>query len=307
MHRYVRWTVIAACLLLAVLAVAAQEGGTEVVGGDESALRQMLAQVVGQMGYPGSAVTVLIGEIPETLPLALPIPEDARIIGSIMREEGIIGSEIMLQSSEPFGEVLAWFTEAMAAENWNRVEVPMYPNNGFTNNDVQGVQFCNSRQDAMILLEARAAGTGSDLHMYVYNYADASMCDPVGEAAFMMSDPYLLLPQLLTPDGVKLIPSHGGGSGGGGSVPGYRSASNTVFLESELPLADITSAYQEQLNALGWQASGAETGEKSAWSGWTFNDEDGKVWGGTLTMVASQTGAGEYLATIMVQEIPDET
>lgn len=303
MHRFVGWAVIAACLLLAVLAVAAQEGEAQVVGGDEAGLREMLARIVGQMGYPGGEATVLVGEIPEELPLAL--PKDARIIGSIIRQ-GTPGSDVMLQMNMPPQEAVTHVKDVLETDGWTSIASPSYPTGGFTNQETYNTQFCNSDDSVMINVSARGVNEATDLHMYIINEVDPVMCAALGETGYLSNDPYRLLPQLQTPAEVQLLPERGGGGSGGG-MPGFRSASTTAFLESSLALSDMMTAYHDQLLEMGWIESGAENGDQSAWSGWTFADETGKLWGGTLSIIASQTGAGEYMATILVEEIPDES
>ena len=135
----------------------------------------------------------------------------------------------------------------------------------------------------------------SDIRLYVSS-ADNYPCTPDGS---FTQDPYRLMPQLETPEGVTLL---GGGSGWGGSS-GFQSVSTQAYLESDLPLEDIAAAYNDQLEDFGWQAAGEENGDKVSWSGWTL-EGDGHIWAGTLTLTASPTAANQYSATLTIQDMP---
>jgi hypothetical protein len=294
MHKFIRLLVPTAVLLLAVAAVAAQNGIAEVIGGDEAAVRELLSRTLASYpAYEGSETIIQVSSLPEDLPFELDLSDDMRVIGSIQR--GVSSpTEIYIDSGQPPEAVISFFAERFSSEEWKLVDG--FPGGGFTTTPSDSAFYCNETLNTLVSINAFGYGEGmSDMRLYI-SPADNYPC--AGADGSFTQDPYRLLPQLETPAGVTLL--QGGNGGGGGS--GFQSVSTQAYLESDLPLEDIAAAYNEQLEAFGWQAMGAESGEKLSWSGWTV-EGDGQTWAGTLTLTASPTAANQYSATLSIQEI----
>jgi hypothetical protein len=293
MHKFIRLLVPTAVLLLAVAAVAAQNGIAEVIGGDEAAVRELLSRTLASYpAYEGSETIIQVSSLPEDLPFELDLSDDMRVIGSIQR--GVSSpTEIYIDSAQPPEAVISFFAERFSSEEWKLVDG--FPGGGFITTTLSdSAVYCNETLNTLVSINAFGYGEGmSDMRLYI-SPADNYPCAADGSFA---QDPYRLLPQLETPEGVTLL---GGGSGWGGSS-GFQSVSTQAYLESDLPLDTITAAYNQQLEAFGWQAMGAESGEKLSWSGWTV-EGDGQTWAGTLTLTASPTAANQYSATLSIQE-----
>lgn len=294
MHKLIRFLVPTAVLLLAVAAVAAQNGAADVIGGDEAAVRELLSRTLASYpAYDGSETTVQVGSLPDDLPFELDLPDDMRVIGTIQRGAPS-PTEIYIDSAQPPEAVISFFAERFAGEDWKLVDG--FPGGGFTTTPSDSAFYCNETLNTFVSLNAFGYGEGmSDLRLYISPADNYPCADADGS---FTPDPYRLLPQLQTPEGVTLLQG-GGGGGGGGS--GFQSVSTQAYLESDLPLEDIATAYNEQLEAFGWQAVGEENGDKLSWSGWTL-EGDGQTWAGTLTLTASPTAAKQYSATLSIQE-----
>jgi hypothetical protein len=297
MHRFVRFAVTSAVLLLAVVAVAAQNVGTQVIGGDEDALRELVSRAFTAFPvYSDQETSIYVGSLPDDLPFDLPLPDDIRVIGSIDR--GDMGAvEIILDSSQQPESIVAFFADTLAGNDWTVVNT--FPGGGFTTGASDTAFYCSPEQDVMVNVSAFGYSSGSDIRLYV-NPGESYVCDGAAES-MGFQEPYSLLPQLQTPEGVKLL--QGGGSGGGGG-PGFQSTSTQAYLESDLSIGEIAAAYNEQLEAAGWIMIDEESAGKLAWSGWTIEGEE-KVWDGTLTITASPTADNQYSAVLTILETPD--
>lgn len=308
MHRLVSIVVIVAVVILAgaafamhVLAGDGSPGGgqADVIGGDEAGLRELLSRTMASYpAYTGMESTIYVGSLPKDLRVELELPADMRVIGSVVRPAPA-PTEIFLDSSQSPDDVVAFFQDSLSSDEWTLVSD--FPGGGFTTTKSASAFFCSDSLETMFNVNAFGYESGSDTRIYISpidNYA----CDQRG-AESMTYDIYTLLPQLQTPEGVELLQGSGGGGDG---MLGSQSAFTQAFLRSELPLAEITAAYDEQLEAAGWMPVDDEIGDKLAWSGWSITDDEGEIWSGTLTLTASATAPNIYAATLMIQETPDE-
>lgn len=294
MHKFIRFVVPAAVLLLAVAAAAAQNGAAQVIGGDETTLRELLSRSLASYpAYEGSEATVQVGSLPGDLPFELDLSADMRVIGSVQRGAPS-PIEIFIDAAQPPENVIRFFETRFTGEDWKLVDG--FAGGGFITTTSDSAFYCNETLNTLVSIYAFGYGDGmSDARLYL-SPADTYTC--ASADASDTQDPYRLLPQLQTPDGVKLLQGVGGGSGGAG----FPSVSMQAYLESDLPLEAITAAYNEQLEAFGWEPIGEESGEKLSWSGWTLKDGNSQTWAGTLTLTASPTTANQYSATLAIQE-----
>jgi hypothetical protein len=320
MHKVVRISVIGAVLLLGLIAFVAAQGGqaiafagggygavaavgstAKVVGGDEAAVRELLARVVGGSPYPDQESIVYVGSLPKELPFDLTLPEGAKIIGSV--DYGTPGYvQVMLDSNQTPDDVVKFFGESLTAHDWTIFE--NYPvGSGFVSEPQSGANYCYKNDQAMLNINAQASDTITHVLLYINVAGEGfTVCNKDGEGGGP-GEPYTLLPQLQTPDGVELLPQGSSGGGGGGG-PGYRSASVSAYLGSELRIGEIAAAYNQQLQDAGWEAVRSEDGDSMAFSGWTLIDKDGKPWSGTFLLTASPAAENEYLAQVIIQEMP---
>jgi len=298
MHKFLPYVVSAAVVVLAVAAVAAQNGTAEVIGGDEAALRELLARSLASYpGYEGSEAIVRVGNLPDELPFELSLPDDTRVIGSVQRGASF-PTEIFIDVPQPPENVITFFQETFSGDDWRLVN--NFPGGGFISTPSDSAFYCSQTFNALVNITAFGYGDDkSDARLYV-SPADTYLCSQADGS--VTQDPYRLLPQLQTPDGVSLLQS---GSSGGSGAPGFQSVSTQAYLESDLSVSDILDAYNEQLEAFGWLPIDQESGEKLAWSGWNVTGE-GQTWDGTLTLTASPTTPNQYTATLTIFETPEE-
>jgi hypothetical protein len=324
MHKFVRYAVIAAVILLGLIAVistqsnqviaagggagmvaAMSESATQVVGGDEASLRELLGRLVGRSPYPDQKSVIYVGQLPDQLPFELPLPDGARTIGSI--SYGTPGyTQIMVDTPQSPSDVVQFFRDSLKPDQWQVIENALTNEPVFVSEPSASANFCY--QETLGTLNVKAQAEDDITHVVLMLFTNAPgegiSCKSSGQAP-EVGAPYTLLPQLTTPDGVEIRPS--GGAGGIADVIGYRSAVIGASLSSELSLQAIADAYNQQLKAAGWMMSGSESGDHLSWSGWTLKDTQGKTWAGTFLLIANSVIENLYIAQVTVQEIPPDT
>ncbi|MCB9449966.1 MAG: hypothetical protein H6672_00915 [Anaerolineaceae bacterium] len=295
-------------LALAGLTAILQAGGgrgsggvstVEIRGGNAESIREFFARTLRSYGPAGDTIIVYVGSLPDDLPFDLPLPEDARLIGSITHSV-YTSTEIIFDTAVSPKDLVAFYTENLPGDAWRANTNLPVPQGGFVQQETSIGNFCSTTGEFWMTINSTAMdGELTDAHIYISAPGDPSTCG--GNEINMATDAFTMLPELRTPEGVEILPQVSSGGGGGGGF-GQRYASMGVVLGTERPLADVLTDYNVQLEGAGWHNVMAESGTGFAWSSWTITDESGVIWGGTLTITASPTSENEFSATITVAE-----
>ena len=281
----------------------AQGGGAvTVIGGDPANLRELVAYQARVFGPQIGSTTVLVGALPANLPFELPLPEHARVIGSVSIEGQRLPTQVSVILSVGLSPeaVVAFYGEALAGDEWTSLAGQRGPGGGFVDRAFSNLAFCHG-DETLVNISANALPDGTtDVRLYLQLDGSPALCDatPPMEA---LDAAFALLPQLRAPEGTTVRRNLGGGGGGG---PGMRrSASNEAVLASEMPVGDLIERYNDQLLAAGWRHVTTEAADGFAWSGWTITDDDGVLWSSVLTLAANPAVEGEYYARLQVEEV----
>jgi hypothetical protein len=317
MHNIVRLSVIAAVALLGLTAlVAAQniqpEGAqnnpadapmsqfAQVIGGDEAGLRELLSRVVSTSDSAPEQSVIYVTRLPDNIPFDLPLPEDAQVIGSVYyASQSRI--EIILDVPQSPDDLIQFFRTSLSAGQWAALSAAAIPVGGFVSQPWSTDYFCYQTDAAMLGVTAKASETLTHVTLLIFTPADATPCGGAGTID-ASGEPYSLLPQLQTPDGVTLVPGTNGIQNPGVVEQGYTGVSAT--LSSDLPVSKLTQAYHRQLEDAGWYLVSQEVSDKMAWSAWTLQDAEGKTWTGTFVLIPRPAVEDQYAAQVMVETMP---
>ena len=267
-------------------------GPAQVIGGDEAALREFIGRA---LDYPSpeatDGVTVLIGALPEGLPLELPIPEGSRVVGSTVRGSELGGTEIILDVDMPPEGVLGFYQEELLRAGWE--EAPEQPyGGGFVSASWPTATYCLNQDEAQIYLSAfEMPGKGADVRLNIQSPVQYSACDP------QVYGPYdegsAVIPELITPQGT--VVESGGSSSGDGM------ADTSASLRTDLSPAELVESYADQLREVGWTQIAREAAEELAWSTWSKADEEGRKWAGMLLVAANPVVPDRVFAWFRVE------
>ncbi|MBX6378668.1 MAG: hypothetical protein IRY95_08985 [Clostridia bacterium] len=269
---------------------------------DEARQVRELAQRLLSFGprVPGEeAVTVdlLPGQLPEGLPVDLPVPPGGRIVGSAARHRGgeFIGATVVLDLpvSDPAAggaEAVAFVQQALEQQGWRPASAGR-PHGGFQPPVVAGGLFCQGEAGPWFLNLSAFQGTAGTADVRVYVEKDLVHGGPC--ARRLELEPRVppgsdRIPPLYAPAGVSLE-----GVGGGGSGNQWRSEATA---RTTMPVAELEAHFARQLQAAGWvrQAGGADG--PLAWSLWAVPGEG--EWRGFLYALE---GPGDGRRSLLVE------
>ena len=129
-------------------------GHATIIGGDERALREFVAHWMGNVGFMGET-TIYIGQLPPAdAGLPMPQPEDAQIVGTILRET--TGIEILATVSAPPEQAFADYERALLTSGWSHIEdLPTRPH-GFSDHRAFARRYCNASAKAALFVTVGA-------------------------------------------------------------------------------------------------------------------------------------------------------
>ncbi|HEU5367185.1 MAG TPA: hypothetical protein VFU69_01925 [Ktedonobacterales bacterium] len=244
---------------------------------------------------------LFVGQMPDTLPFELPIPEGSRIIGGIARSPEHI--DILLDVPLPPEQALAFYKERLQAAGWSEPEQPMgmAQRGGFVHSSIlalsHSVTFCKGPRGPSLDVRALSEQAGfTDVRLSLNLDERESPC---GQAARMRRERMhrhgfdQLIPPLVPPAGARQM----GGGGGGGSDSWY----STATLEADTDLAALTAHYADQLAQGGWTRTAQGESGPCAWHTWTFQDEDKELWYGMFFMLKLPDKERDYFLYIRIE------
>jgi len=268
-------------------------GPAQVIGGDEAALREFVGRALHYPSPEGAeGTTVLIGALPESLPLELPIPEGSRVIGSTIRDQQMGGTEVILDVDMAPDAVLTFYQEQLLQAGWENAPQQPY-GGGFVSASWPTATFCLNQDEAQIYLSAfEIPGKGTDVRLNIQSPVQYSACDP--ETYGPTDDASAMIPQLASPGG-SVVQSGGSSSGDG-------MADTSAVLQTELSPGELASQYADQLAEIGWTQVGQEAAPELAWSSWSTTDEEGRAWSGLLLVAANPVVPDRVFAWFRVEQ-----
>lgn len=237
-------------------------------------------------GLDGEEPAILVGELPPTLVEVVPIPGDARIIGSIVY--GNTSRSSLAVRGEP--DVVRSDLEArLSAAGWEKFEPPEY--GGFVNRAMPpGLQFCLGDSMSVSAATMENPRGGTYVVMMHAQRLRASLCNR--EAHYMQERRYRnMLPALRPPAGVRMT---SGGSGGSGDD--WRA---TARLETDSAVAGIAEHFHAQLRERDWTLLERVVTDAVAMRTYRVADEDGREWYGVLTVAAPSSAAQRIVSLTM--------
>ena len=225
--------------------------------------------------YPGAPspneVQLLVGELPADL--ALPLPANTEVVGSIVR--GSESTEVVLDSDQSAEAILSYFAGELTNAGWETFEEPAYGGGGFMPSEMaENRTFCRDEDDlVMWMMATELKDAPTDIRLNINSAHGYSPCDQSGYYGPPQGDPYLMMPSLIAPADAEQI------SGGGGGGSPFNASSNAT-LKTELSVTELSAHYASQLEEQGWTRNDVSDSDPVSWSTWTFSDEEGNAWRG---------------------------
>ena len=266
-------------------------GPAEVIGGDEAALREFIGRALSYPSPGQIGVAVLIGALPEGLPLELPVPQDSRVIGSTLRGPQTGGTEVILDVDMAPDEVLTFYQEQLLQAGWEKAPQQPY-GGGFVSASWPTASFCLNQDEAQIFLSAfEISGGPTDVRVNIQSSVQYSACDPQAYGPY--DDGSGMIPELVSPEGTVVT--------SGGSSSGDGMADTSAVLQTELSPGELASQYADQLAEIGWTQVAQDAVPELAWSSWSRTVEEGQAWSGLLLVAANPVVPDRIFAWFRVE------
>ena len=274
------------------------------------------------------------GRLPDGLPIELPMPDGAALVGGSTQDlgRGRWMTEVVLDIDRPAERFREGYRQQLFAAGWREDKEWLGPGRrGFVPAGLPGFfvraahrsprlerrlrgrvpglprlfpDLLRLGEDGPGLMvtaaERRTAPTDVRLRIIYGRRGHRGHADPVWET----------MPSLVPPPGTRgrqdegntglLHPPRGarGLPGGGGGRWEPDAAYSTTTLQTDLGLDDVELHYASGLEEAGWQL--VERGENGpqAWSTWRFNDEQGEPWDGTFSVLRLSGATTRYLLQV---------
>lgn len=252
---------------------------------DNNSYAELLHFVERLMTYPGmplgKPVAILQGELPDDLSVEVPIPNNAEVIGSLVRSDNKYKQvEIILDVPEEPNEVIEFYRNSLKKAGWNESE-GFYPpeRGGFVHipSMPESATFCRYEREGPSLTITAYTPDGekpADVRLHLDTDPRTSICKERFFGPRGTDRAEKLIPMLKPPEGAV---QRGGGSGGGGDQ-----WESDATLETKLSVGELETHYRNQLLKAEWELKEEGSNSSIAWSIWSFTDEFGDDWSGIL-------------------------
>ncbi len=255
---------------------------------DMTALRTLAERLLGrQFLYDPDADTlrIVVGALPNDLPVPIPLPADATVIGAVTGQWTAIPSPrhppqmtILFDTSLSAAQVRAFYRERLRVEGWTQPAHMGMTGPGFQF-EPTGVHvrelFCRGERGPALWVNAHSkADRPTQVHLELDTNTRHSPCAARPDR---VHQPPISFPTLTFPAGSTSLR---GGWGGGGW--GQDEAHFDATVQTEMDLAALAAHLASQLERAGWERQGSGQDGALAWSTWSFRDEQGDPWRGVL-------------------------
>jgi hypothetical protein len=239
---------------------------------------------------------LFLGQIPENLPVEVPLPEQSHVLGTLARSEEQV--EIVLTSDLQPDEILRFYRERLTPLGWNELEESdLHHRGGFLHRNVDPsnhVTFCQSAQSAALTLNImQMEGTTTDVRLTLNLDDESNPCSPQQTRRHRhMRHPgfYEVIPTLSPPAGARQ-------QGGGGSS-GTDEASTSAKLKTHLTIDVLLKHYTNQLSQAGWTQTAEGVSGPLAWNTWKFTYEEQESWHGLFFILKTPEKQEDYFLFI---------
>lgn len=266
-------------------------GRVEIIGGDEQALREFVLRWFKPLyPSPGSQqeTRIWIGALPDNENVTFPIPDGARVIGSL--QDPYVNLQVLVDAPGEVAEVLQDYQSLLVEAGWVLAEEPA-AQAGFITSADPWYTYCLDQDQAALSVQAFSGDQGqTELRLNLYTRDLTYMCNPNQDPG--MDPAYEMLPTLTLPVGAWM--TGGGTSSGGGSADG------STEIQTSLSTADLAAHFLPQMAEAGWQLLGEGSEAAVSWSSWTRQDEQGQLWYGNLVILDNQGDENRVYALVHV-------
>lgn len=267
-----------------------------VEGGDEAALRLLLRYLMAAFHGPTTeAITVSVGALPANLPVDIDLSTSASVVASVENQSEFGGLQLFLTALDATVDLGDEIRSQLLDEEFSVPEsAEDRPDEVFLSSDnVAPSLFC-SADGAIVVNVSELSLSGVDgAILLAINDVRGGPCE---DGALDNLGMVRVLPRLLPPANTTVLNTSGGRS--------TDVVSAEAELRSALSAAEVSLAYETQLETEGWDLLEQESGNAFAWSAWEFVDDEGETWSATFYVARASGESTSYVASLRAVRQP---
>ena len=267
-----------------------QANAQKPVASNETLPRDLVLRLLNYSGgliYSGGEVQqLLVGRLPNQLPVKLPLPDKAQVIASVVREPA--NFEILLEVAQPPEQVQTFYREQLKAAGWQK-PAAFGDLKGFVSFDfAPEPKFCKSSRgpELNISVNPTQKATISEVRLNLNaSSASGSLC----EKPYIVDVP---LPTLSAPPNTLTNPKGAGGSN--------EHMDSSAILETKLDSQTLVGHFSAQFKGAGWRQQDSGQSGPMGWSFFTLKNKKGQSWQGMLSITQFAGKPNQYFASASV-------
>lgn len=269
-------------------------------GGDER-LRELAARLLTPRAFLVEGLTsyqtpqLIVGGLPHDLPLDLPLPDGAILLGSLIQRSAWEGVTVLLDAPLPKGGVIEFYEQELGKQGFAMWERP-FP--GDPPPDTAGVVLCRKDDWAEVGVSAyEAEGKPTEVQIHILTDPRSMQCAQEYPA---VTPPFAetLMPALTLPRDAQTGLAHLTGEGTASSTG---KASYSTELYTLLSVKDIAAHYSVQIEEAGWKLIEKDEDELVSRSSWTLTDKFDGEWAGMLLVAAGPVEWSNRLVIFQIE------
>ena len=244
--------------------------------------------------YRGIKSNIIVGKLPDNLPVEIPQPGDTKVIGSIQRGENIY--DIALDIPVAAAQVKSFYENQLIEKEWKQQE-DISPKRAFATSATEfeeNLSFCKSEKGPLLQLNInQPENTPTEVGMSLNTNESDSSCRFLVKG---LSFSFAKTPILKPPANTKVTPKQVGGFSS-------EMSNSMANLESQRNLQQLNQHYTSQMQQAGWTKMADTQNNQAAFSMWSLKDKDNIYWQGMMSIKPVEGKSEQYLANlILIQE-----
>lgn len=263
---------------------------------------------------------LLVGQLPNNLPLELPLPNNTQIVGSSVKEDYF---EILLEIPQSPARIEQFYRQQLTSADWKKYEGNFnnVPNNGFISSGYKPFEmniFCNFKNGWELYLNTHPSRENStDLRLRIRKSNPNSVClsslnpeiQKHNEQSKNITEIVLkqFSPPLLTaPEKAQVFPGRSGMNSRGDRDGNYSLVEYTssIAIYTQLNIQEIANYYFSQMPKYGWETRSEIKQDSIAVGMWTFKNDRNSYFQASIDIIKNQNIPQQYAANLTI--IPTE-
>jgi hypothetical protein len=255
----------------------------------------------------GERVQFWLGELPNELPIELPLPDQSQVVASLQQEQAAF--TILIQAPQPPLLIQSWYSNRLRALGWlqwqsseNLTSLVMFhmlgdPAVGQRDAPVSSLTFCYRPQSLTLILKFRPT-TNNATSVKLELSGNSVFSSPCHEEWERNMLNLLPIPQLVPPPGTHALR--------GRHLSGSNKALKSEFRLQTSCSSDLLLAhYNTQLAQSGWTQQAGAKQDRLLWSAWTLHDQRNQSWQLLLSFLADSSHSDQYTASFRMLSLND--